>query len=49
MLTASRARPQVRNGDQAHRRTLVRGALADAGITALGAGDAMRRVAEPAA
>lgn len=33
----------------AHRRTLVCGALADAGITDLGAGDPMRWVAEPAA
>jgi AraC-like DNA-binding protein len=32
----------------AHRRTLVCGALADAGITDLGAGDPMRWVAEPA-
>jgi AraC family transcriptional regulator len=32
----------------AHRRTLVAGALADAGITDLGAGDPMRWVAEPA-
>jgi hypothetical protein len=38
----------MRNGDQAHRRTLVWG-LADAGITALGTGDPMRWVAEPAA
>lgn len=33
----------------AHRRTLVCGALADAGITDLGAGDPMRWVAESAA
>jgi len=33
----------------AHRRTLVCGALADAGVTDLGAGDPMRWVAEPAA
>ena len=33
----------------AHRRVLVCGALADAGITDLGAGDPMRWVAEPAA
>jgi AraC family transcriptional regulator len=33
----------------AHRRTLVCGALADAGITDLGAGDPMRWVGEPAA
>jgi hypothetical protein len=33
----------------AHRRTLVCGALADAGITDLGAGDPMRWVAEHAA
>jgi AraC family transcriptional regulator len=33
----------------AHRRTLVCGALADAGIADLGAGDPMRWVAEPAA
>jgi hypothetical protein len=33
----------------AHRRTLVVGALHDAGITDLGAGDPMRWVAEPAA
>jgi hypothetical protein len=32
----------------AHRRTLVCGALSDAGITDLGAGDPMRWVAEPA-
>jgi AraC family transcriptional regulator len=32
----------------AHRRTLVAGALADAGIKDLGAGDPMRWVAEPA-
>jgi AraC family transcriptional regulator len=32
----------------AHRRTLVAGALVDAGITDLGAGDPMRWVAEPA-
>jgi AraC family transcriptional regulator len=32
----------------AHRRVLVCGALADAGITDLGAGDPMRWVAEPA-
>lgn len=32
----------------AHRRTLVAGALIDAGITELGAGDPMRWVAEPA-
>jgi AraC family transcriptional regulator len=32
----------------AHRRTLVCGALADAGITDLGAGDPMKWVAEPA-
>jgi hypothetical protein len=32
----------------AHRRTLVAGALHDAGITDLGAGDPMRWVAEPA-
>ena len=32
----------------AHRRTLVCGALIDAGITDLGAGDPMRWVAEPA-
>jgi hypothetical protein len=32
----------------AHRRTLVCGALADAGVTDLGAGDPMRWVAEPA-
>jgi AraC family transcriptional regulator len=31
----------------AHRRTLVAGALVDAGITDLGAGDPMRWVAEP--
>ena len=33
----------------AHRRTLVCGALAEAGITDLGAGDPMRWVGEPAA
>jgi AraC-like DNA-binding protein len=33
----------------AHRRTLVCGALADAGVTDLGAGDPMRWIAEPAA
>ena len=33
----------------AHRRTLVCGALADAGVTDLGAGDPMRWVADPAA
>ena len=32
----------------AHRRTLVCGALIDAGVTDLGAGDPMRWVAEPA-
>ena len=32
----------------AHRRTLVAGALIDAGVTDLGAGDPMRWVAEPA-
>ena len=32
----------------AHRRTLVAGALHDAGITDLGAGDPMRWVADPA-
>ena len=32
----------------AHRRTLVCGALVDAGITDLGAGDPMKWVAEPA-
>ena len=32
----------------AHRRTLVCGALSDAGITDLGAGDPMKWVAEPA-
>jgi len=33
----------------AHRRTLVCGALADAGVTDLGNGDPMRWVAEPVA
>ena len=32
----------------AHRRTLVCGALIEAGVTDLGAGDPMRWVAEPA-
>jgi AraC family transcriptional regulator len=32
----------------AHRRTLVAGALLDAGVSDLGAGDPMRWVAEPA-